>query len=264
MKKSITCALLIFIASCGQTNDQGNDQLADSLSVPKQGERVNVPSGSEMERVKPDSSGFYLINISATAIENDAVEQVKELKSKGHPAGYLWIPDFQSLSRKELFSVFIGPFPNLDSAVLYLEDYKKYDPKAYLVKAENSNKRTTVLGNFDIRINDVRQFLIFTYARPEQEEAYYEEGGEDWGWFVGDVQEYFHKNFPGKVFLASTFNSWLTEKDIKALEKELRLEGFGYILINGKKKSFYPHEPSEGVIRNACEFFGLEYKPAYD
>ena len=148
---------------------------------------------------------FYIISVSGTADIKEAVEQVKGLKAKGHPAGYLWIPDFPSLSNKELYSVFIGPFERLDSTIEYLEKYKKTNANAYAVEASKSTTRTTVFGKFDIRKNNIKQFLILTYAKPKDVEEYYNNGGEDWGWFTGDVGEYFRKNYPDSQLSAHFF-----------------------------------------------------------
>jgi len=204
--------------------------------------------------------GFYIISISGTTDIKQAVEQVKGLRDKAFPAGYLWIPDFPSLSKKEMYSVFIGPFKEMDSTLYYLEKYQKIDPAVYAVEASKSEKRKTIFGKFDIRINDVRQFLILTYAKPKDVEDYYKNGGEDWGWFVGDVGDYFRKFYPEKVMMESVYDGWLSAKDIKALENELGLQNFGYVLINGKRKSFTPHDMPSGVIQDACQFFGLECK----
>ena len=40
----------------------------------------------------------------------------------------------------------------------------------------------------------------------------------------------------------------------------MELEGFGYILIDGENKEFIPHDMSDAVISQACEFFGYEKK----
>jgi hypothetical protein len=204
-----------------------------------------------------NGSDFYIISINGTADVKEAAGQVKALKAKGHPAGYLWIPEYPSLSKKELYSVFIGPFSNIDTTILYLENYKKSNPKAYAVKVGKTNERVTIMGKYDIRKNDLRQFLILIYSTPEDEEAY---TGEDWGWFVNDVSTYFSTQYPDKVYIGSVYGSWFTKQDIKDMKQELDLEGFGYVLINGKKKLFLNHQPSSGVIAEACDFFGLENK----
>jgi len=261
MKNILFLLGVAFIFSCNNAkNDEGNDKTSgNDSSKSTNKETAYVP---EIQKTTFNKSGadFYIISVGSTTDVDEAVRQVKDLRVKGHPAGYLWIPEFPSLSKKEIYSVFIGPFNSMDTTIKYLENYKKTDPNAYAVRVAKESKRTTILGKFDIRINDIRQYLILTYAKPKEVEEYFNEGGEDWGWFTGDVWEYFNKNYPEKVLMSSVYMGWLTPSDIKTLERELSLDGFGYIFINGKKKSFTVHDMPDGVISNACAFFGLEYK----
>ena len=54
---------------------------------------------------------YYIIVTGAFAYENDVRADVKRMKSQGYSnVGYLWIPDFASLSEKRFFAPFIGPF----------------------------------------------------------------------------------------------------------------------------------------------------------
>ena len=56
-------------------------------------------------------SPFYMITTGAFPSENQAKENVNDLRSIGFiNTGYLWIPDYSSLSGKKYFSTFIGPF----------------------------------------------------------------------------------------------------------------------------------------------------------
>jgi hypothetical protein len=255
MKNLILFLCFSILFSCLYTGkDSNSNSVKDSKVVL---DKTYIP---EIEKTKlPEAGSFYIISIAGTPDIKEAVKKVKELRAKGHPASYLWIPDFPSLSKKEMYSVFIGPFTQMDSTILYLEKYKKTDPNSYAVEASKSEKRTTIFGKFDIRINDLRQFLILTYAKPKDVEEYYNNGGEDWGWFVGDVGDYFRKYYPDKVMMESVYNGWLLPKDITALEKELSLSQFGYVLINGKNKTFLEHNMPSGIIQGACEFFGIKY-----
>lgn len=255
--KEIYLVISVFVfISCKQSQTESSDQKnADSTSVTNQ---AYVP---EIERTsdKNQNPDFFIISISGTDDTKEAVEQTKALRLKGHPSGYLWIPDYASLSGKEMFSVFIGPFPGMDTTIRYLEVYKKTDPGAYAIKVLHDDKRTTIFGKYDIRVNDKRQFLILTYSTPKDEEEYANNGGEDWGWFTNDVREYFIKHYPDKIVFSSVFYSWLSPSDIKALEMELSLQGFGYVLINGKNKTFIAHDMPHSVIQSACNFFNIEY-----
>ncbi|MEN8119036.1 MAG: SPOR domain-containing protein [Bacteroidota bacterium] len=225
-------------------------------------ENIESQEKKEPNITKVDDSkypyGFYMINVSASASVNEAVQQVQELQKKGHPAGYLWLPDYKSLSDKELYAVFIGPFMGRDTCIKYLNYYQKEEPKAYAVKAEHSKRRVTIHNKFDIRVNGKKQFMILTYATPEDSKEYAKGGGEDWAWFVNDVATYFDKYHADNVFFGRVYYSWLNKKDIAKLVEELELEDFGYVLIKGKEKSFTPHDMPDGVISEACDFFGFE------
>ncbi len=256
MKNLLLTIFLGILISCNQPErDNSGEEMVDSSAGIEQVYVPAIEKTSDMNQ-KPD---FFMISISGTADLKEAVEQVKVLRSKGHPSGYLWMPDYASLSGKEMYAVFIGPFSGIDTTIQYLEHYNKSNPLTYAVKAAHSAERTSIHGKYDIRINNKRQFLILTYSTPEDEEQYFADGGEDWGWFTHDVGEYFRKHYPEEVILGGVFNSWLTPSDIKELKKELGLENFGYVLINGKNKLFVPHDMPDVVIREACGFFKLKY-----
>jgi len=208
-------------------------------------------------------NGFYIINVSASANVNGAVSHVQKLQKKGHPSGYLWLPDYESISNKELYAVFIGPFYGLDSCVKYLVEYQKEKPKAYAIKVNHEKKRFVIHSKFDFRINNKKQYMILTYATPEDQEEYAEDGGEDWGWFVNDVANYFTKYHEDQVYFGSAYYSYFNKKDIAQLVDELDLGGFGYVLIKGNEKSFIPHDMPDGVISDACKFFGFEFKEGW-
>ncbi len=247
---------LFFILSCSENKESKEEanSKTDSVTV--------VPEKKEPAIAKVDDKkypyGFYLINVSATANSDEAIQQVQSLQAKGHPAGYLWLPDYESLSKKDLYAVFIGPFSRIDTCIKYLSSYQKEVPNAYAVKAKHSKKRITIHNKFDIRANGKRQYMILTYATPADSEEYAEGGGEDWAWFVDEVAQYFDKYHPNDVYFGSIYYSWFTKKDIAKLVEELDLEGFGYILVKGKEKDFVPHDMSDGVISEACDFFGFE------
>ncbi len=242
--------------SCNQSA-QNTENKNDSTTVTEQSYVPEIEKTSD----KTMKSDFFIISTSATADIKEAVEQVKKLQADKHPAGYLWMPEYESLSDKELYSVFIGPFSAMDTCIKYLEVYKKTKPDAYAVKVQHKKERVAINNKFDIRVNDVRQFLILTYSTPKDEEQYAADGGEDWGWFTNDVYTYFNKNYPDKVIFSSIYNGWLSTTDIKALEKEMHPEGFGYVLIKGKEKIFLTHNLPDAIISGACEFFGLENVP---
>ena len=57
------------------------------------------------------TSPFYMITTGAFPSEIKAQENINYLRNDGYNnVGYLWIPDYSSLSGKQFFSTFIGPF----------------------------------------------------------------------------------------------------------------------------------------------------------
>ncbi len=249
----LICFTCIF--SCNQSSQTAVNE-KDSVTTKEQ---VYVPEIVQTSD-KTMKSDFFVISISSTTDIKEAVEQVKKLQAEKHQAGYLWMPDYESLSNKEMYSVFIGPFAAMDTCIKYLEVYKKTKADAYAVKVQHDKQRIVINNKFDIRVNDVRQFLILTYSTPEDEDQYAADGGEDWGWFVNDVQTYFAKNYPDKVIFNTVYYGWLNPIDIKQLKKELQPEGFGYVLVKGKEKLFLSHNLPDEIIQAACGYFGLEYK----
>jgi hypothetical protein len=90
-------------------------------------------------------------------------------------------------------------------------------------------------------------------------EDYYNQGGEDWGWFVDDVTNYFNKYYPD-VIIKSAYD-YLDNEEIKKLIKELKPDGFGYVLIKENKKMFLETDVSQTIITETCSFFDYKYIP---
>lgn len=205
----------------------------------------------------PDpKTGFWIINLSATETEQQAIASVIKLRETDPLFGYLWIPDYATLSGKELFAVFKGPYLDMKECIVTLVEYQKIDPKAYAVRVEQEGKlRKSVYGIYDIRNNKIKQNLVLTYATPEDEENY---EGEDWGWFVNDISTHMVENY-SDIYFDSVFRSWLQENDIKKLQKELQPEGFGYVCIKKTgEKIFIPHDMPSVIIPEMTEFFGYK------
>jgi hypothetical protein len=254
MKNFVFCLIvaLIFFSCNNSSNEEGgsgkngDDSLADS-KLPE-----ILPITDSL-----NPTPYYIINISATELQDSAVEMVKKLRLEHENVNYLWIPDFESLSGKELYAVFLGPYTTIESCVHSLMDYKETNKDAYAAWVGHEKKRRVVYSPFDIRVNEKRVKQIFIYANPVAEQEYGESGGEDWGWFVSDVTAYFYDNHPD-VEVFSVYNDILREKDIKNLENELNLgDSFGYVLVNGSNKKFLYHDMPDGVISEACIFFNF-------
>lgn len=68
----------------------------------------------------------YAIMDRAFPTKNEARQRIVELGWKGYSkTGFVWIPNFEYLSGKELYQVYIGPFKDKDEAINALCRYNK-------------------------------------------------------------------------------------------------------------------------------------------
>ena len=206
-----------------------------------------------------DYGQIYIINYAGAETQERAIAIVDSLIPTFPNAGYLWIPDFESLSGEELYAVFITSEPSKYSIEDELKKCKADLPKSYIVKVNHTDERWVTYSPLDVRINKKKQPIVAIYEEPAAGDEYASDGGEDWGWFVNDVNTYFGDNHPEVIF-TSIYHGGLTDGEIKKIEEDMELEGFGYVLIDGKNREFVGHDMPGGVISVACEFFGLEDK----
>jgi hypothetical protein len=206
---------------------------------------------------------FWMISVGAYATADIASAEVAKLIADGKQASYLWIPDYRTLSGKKLYSVFLGPYYTEFEAGRNLKKYKDEFPGAYAVKANHEGYRYSLYSSFDIRKDDKKMGMVILYATPADMEAYANEGGEDWGWFVNDVGEFMASEMSDVYYGVTLYDSWFSKEEIAAIEKELDLSGFGYIMINGNEKSFVSHDVPESIMAAICEFYGKEYNPEW-
>lgn len=125
---------------------------------------------------------YYIINFSSGNTKDEAQKVTEATLPISEGAGYLWIPDFASLSGKEIYSVFLDQSKDMFSIMESLQLHKAQFPGIYAVRVNHSKERWVAYSPIDIRINGEKQKMILTHARPEEEEAYYNDGGEDWMW----------------------------------------------------------------------------------
>ncbi|MEO8934040.1 MAG: SH3 domain-containing protein [Xanthomarina sp.] len=103
----------------------------------------------------------------------------------------------------------------------------------------------------DLQLNSKK---ILIYSTPQVENEYAEQGGDDWGYFTDKVLTYFIEKHPG-VELSEFYSNNLSSKEIEVFKKELNLEGFGYVLIDGDRSQFLVHNMYDEIIVDACAFF---------
>ena len=64
-----------------------------------------------------------------------------------YKSNFLWIPDYPSLSGANYYSVYIGPYYDIDEFVYQIEDYRMSNQNAYgLLVSTSSNTRVEIRG----------------------------------------------------------------------------------------------------------------------
>jgi hypothetical protein len=94
----------------------------------------------------PSEEDFYIINVSAIKDAESSRKKVDELRSMGYESDYLWIPDYNSLSGAEYYSVYIGPFFSQYECEEATEAYRHQHPEAYGLLVSQKNVRVRING----------------------------------------------------------------------------------------------------------------------
>ena len=101
---------------------------------------------SPYKSYSPSEEDFYIINVSAIKDAVSARKKVDELRSMGYESDYLWIPDYNSLSGAEYYSVYIGPFFSQYECEEATEAYRQRHPDAYGLLVSQDNVRVRING----------------------------------------------------------------------------------------------------------------------
>jgi hypothetical protein len=91
-------------------------------------------------------SSFYILNVALVSTYNEAELKSKQLKRKGYRAGFLWIPDYESLSGAKFYSIYIGPFTKQYECEVATDKYKKSFPGSYGLLVSQDSKRVQING----------------------------------------------------------------------------------------------------------------------
>lgn len=86
----------------------------------------------------------YIICTSACFTEDEAIRRSYQLRRKGYRTGYLWIPDYPSLSGARMFVIYTGPFSSRSKCIEELRKYQRIDRKAYAVLVSHKSKRIDI------------------------------------------------------------------------------------------------------------------------
>lgn len=97
---------------------------------------------------------FFIFNVKAVKNEKDAIQEKNALKELGHPADYLWIPDYNSLSGADYFSVYIGPYSSQLECENSIDQLKIDFPKGYGLLVSQENKRVQINGKGKVKVTE--------------------------------------------------------------------------------------------------------------
>lgn len=90
-------------------------------------------------------SDCYVIITGSFGYEADAINEVKRIRNSGHSnAGYLWIPDYPSLSGKQFYAPYIGPFASYSDCEYNIRSLTKTGRFWYGVKVSYQNDRVEI------------------------------------------------------------------------------------------------------------------------
>jgi tetratricopeptide (TPR) repeat protein len=107
---------------------------------------------SELEKknvqliLNTERNGFYIISISATDTKAKARRVAKQMQDKGYESGFLWIPDYPSLSGTKMYAVYLGPFATQEVCAREVAAYRRIQPSAYGIWVGFERKRIEVRG----------------------------------------------------------------------------------------------------------------------
>ena len=144
---------IIFIRCNVKENSiSSNSKTSNTDSLKSKTPKLSSDSKNNYQNSTNDK--FFIISLSAVKKENEAKQAVDKLINQGYDANYLWIPDYLSLSGANYFLVYIGPFENQYDCEIYVEAYRKKNPKAYGILVSQENIRIHISGVNKIKITD--------------------------------------------------------------------------------------------------------------
>jgi serine/threonine protein kinase len=161
---TITCSFIKNVTLNGKTTDYPSYlrflRQTDGWKIVEEGDKVTdknlVKQKSKASRSGAasylDNNGklvfrtdCYVIITGSFSYESDAKNDVQRIRNEGYSnAGYLWIPDYPSLSGKEFYAPFIGPFQTYDECERNLRSLSKTGRFWYGVKVSYDNARVEI------------------------------------------------------------------------------------------------------------------------
>jgi len=101
---------------------------------------------SDASSILNNGNDFYILNVEAVQSQREAERKVETLKNSGFSAGYLWIPNYPSLSGMKSYAVYIGPFSTQYDCEVATEEYRENNPDAYGLLVSKERRRVEIYG----------------------------------------------------------------------------------------------------------------------
>ncbi len=263
--------ILIFLTSCSSGGDTSDGQEQDVSAVSSDSVEVFEAPEYFLSREAFDTLGYgdslNILIYASYESEEEAIKYVDTLLEKYNKAGYVNGDDFGSLEN--------GKFHLFTSHSIYwvmmdeLLELKTEYPEAYITLLNDNKNALKIKSKTEVIENGKAQPIVLIYADPEEEAAYFEEGGEDWMWRVADFTDYFKTNYP-EVNIFNFHSTYFEDEkaktkpltsDLKAIYDDLDLgeAGFSFVLLSGDKKELVGYGAGvEESIVPALRFFGYE------
>jgi len=117
-----------------------------SDSPPSQLTVNSTAKSTDNTETQNKGGSFYIISAAAVKTEAQAKSKASELRINGNSTGYLWIPDYASLSGARFYCVYIGPFSSQQDCEVATENYRRLYPEAYGLLVSQDKKRVQING----------------------------------------------------------------------------------------------------------------------
>jgi hypothetical protein len=90
-------------------------------------------------------SDCFVIITGSFTYEKDVINDVSRMRNEGYSnAGYIWIPDYPSMSGKQLYAPFIGPFQSYEECKKNLQSLSKTGRFWYGLKVSYTPQRVEI------------------------------------------------------------------------------------------------------------------------
>jgi hypothetical protein len=121
---------------------------------------------------RQDISNGYVCCLSAVPSEREAIAAVDRYRAQSVAANHLWIPDYAGLSGKPLFLVYSGPYTDVATARVKLEQLKsQFNNRSFYIKNVGERIRESVASGASVHANN-KSVTVVTSPPTTEERCY--------------------------------------------------------------------------------------------